>query len=148
MQLLPIIAIIFLRNHLLLLAIIAPSPKTLIIAIIRKLLLQSIVKATNYMNYWHWMHYCYYMLLFILLQLINLLRPNYFMIAINCNYMYLLQSTWNTFIAIHYSYSTHKISTDVMLARFQFGRHLPDTCVKHPVSARPVPQPVMRLPSH
>ncbi len=39
-QLLAIIAIYFLQNLLLLVAIIAPGPKTLIIAIIRKLLLQ------------------------------------------------------------------------------------------------------------
>ena len=52
MKLLAIIAIIFLQNDLLLLATIAPSPKTLIIAINRKLLLQLIFLTTNYMHYW------------------------------------------------------------------------------------------------
>jgi hypothetical protein len=52
MQLLAIVAIIFLKNHLQLLAIIAPSPKTLIIAIYLKLLLQLIFLATNYKHYW------------------------------------------------------------------------------------------------
>ncbi len=47
-----IIAIIFLRKLLILLAIIAQGPKTLIIAINRILLLQFIFLATNYMHYW------------------------------------------------------------------------------------------------
>ncbi len=52
MQLLAIIAIIFLQSDLLLLAIIAPSPKRLIIAINRKLLLQLIFLTTHYMHHW------------------------------------------------------------------------------------------------
>jgi hypothetical protein len=52
MQLLAVIAIIFLQNDLLLLAIIAPSPKTLIIAINLSLLLQFIFLTTHYMHYW------------------------------------------------------------------------------------------------
>jgi hypothetical protein len=67
MLLLAIIALICLLKRLLLLAIIAPSPKTLIIAINRILLLQSIFLDTNYMHYWDLMHYCYYI---VLLQLI------------------------------------------------------------------------------
>ncbi len=54
MYLLAIIAIIFLQNDLLLFAIIAPSPKTLIIAVNRKLfkLLQLNFLTTHYMHYW------------------------------------------------------------------------------------------------
>jgi len=53
LQLFAIIATICLQKVLLLFAIIAPSSKTLIIAIIGKLLLQLIFSAINYWHYWH-----------------------------------------------------------------------------------------------